>query len=361
MSCRTLTLLRRVVCVVLVSLSYSLLACSMGETLDWSLAPIERTVRVGETATYTVQILSKTDIGSRVTIRLIGLPAGLTGVVTPSELAPATDEARIEITPAAGVEPGTYEFEVSVAEVGVVSWSRDARLTVDDTGGTPTFVVEVNPIRQTYFVDGPNPTYTYSVTPANGYAGTVNVSLVDVPPDFTVEPLLPDQFIFTADNPVGQTGNFALRWLGRSRRQVENDFAVEFTDGTITRRRTVTVDRPASDPAGQFVLLVDPAEVTFAAPHETYSIDYEVIARNGFRGTVEVTVGERPSQFALAPGPTPGSLTLGLDPVRGSFGLYWGGDTLGDPPPPGPLTVEVIASANGSEARVPVVIHRPDD
>jgi hypothetical protein len=223
----------------LASLSAALPACDVPvspSALDWTISPRETTVRPGAAAVFTITIRSKANINAAVDLKISDLPAGLMPSFTSMRLPDTAATATLTIETAPGVEPGTYSFDVSAAEVGGSQSTEQVQLSLSASEG-PDISLEVDPIEFYLAPDAGAMTFTYYVRPLNGFRGVVSMTLSAVPFE-----LILDQALTPTSLTIGggAGGTFVLRRRGVADRAFV-DLTVTASSGALVRTRRIRI------------------------------------------------------------------------------------------------------------------------
>ena len=145
---------------------------------DFSLAvsgqsgsPIAGTVG---SATYAVTVTPENNLSGSVSLTASGLPPGVTAGFSPSE---TTSTSTLTLSVAPGASPGTTPITIT-GQDGSLTHSVGATLTI--VAPTVDFAISVSPSGQTIGRPG-STNYTVTITPLNGFAGSVSLSVSGVP------------------------------------------------------------------------------------------------------------------------------------------------------------------------------------
>jgi subtilase family serine protease len=132
----------------------------------------------GGNVTYTVTITDKGTFNDSVSLSTgTTLPGGVTGIFSPSS---PTSSSTLTLSVPAGLSVGTYPFTItgtSSPASGSISHSVNATLVV--SAPTPNFKISITP-SQTVSTSG-STTYTVTITPQNGFSGSVSLSVNGAP------------------------------------------------------------------------------------------------------------------------------------------------------------------------------------
>lgn len=208
------------------------------DTLQWTLTPSEGVIGIGETVEFRIDISSKANINSDLELFISPTPTGVVATF-PARITSTATSVTGSFSAPPGTVPGFYPFEFNLREEGgVFGLTQGFRLTVSDAGEAPDFSVGVDPDALTLPVDDVE-AVAFSVTPLNGYTGTVRISLSGLPDDVhLIDGPNPDSLVFGARSG-GKGGTFLLNFLPEPPVPAQVELMVTVTDGTITHQRTV--------------------------------------------------------------------------------------------------------------------------
>jgi uncharacterized membrane protein len=153
---------------------------------DFTLAvtPASQTINPGENTGFGFTISSVNGFSGVVNLSVSGLPAGATGVFTPSSITGA-GTANLAVTTSVTVAAGVYNLIITGTS-GAISHSVGAQLIVNPA--TPAdFTLAATDITVKRNKSGSE---TVTVTATNGFTGTVDLGLTGVPSGvtFTLSP-----------------------------------------------------------------------------------------------------------------------------------------------------------------------------
>jgi subtilisin family serine protease len=143
-----------------------------------SASPASSSTAPGGTATYDVSVGSLHGFGGDVSLSLAGLtPAQAGWSFSPAVVGGGSGTARLTVTTAAGIAPGSYPLRISGAGGGM---TRTATVSLEITGGPPDFTLAANPPALTVS-RGATATFLVDVGAKNGFAGSVTLAAAGVP------------------------------------------------------------------------------------------------------------------------------------------------------------------------------------
>ncbi|HEY5516610.1 MAG TPA: hypothetical protein VIK12_10440 [Pengzhenrongella sp.] len=145
-------------------------------TNDFSISASPTTVTVvqGSAGTSTISTTVVSGSGTVALSLAPAPPSGVTATFNPTSVA-AGSSSTLTLTVSGSATPGTYPFTVTGLE-GTVTHSLTVSLTVPP----PDFSLSVSPLARSVSRGG-TATYTVTITPANGFSGSVTLSLSGQP------------------------------------------------------------------------------------------------------------------------------------------------------------------------------------
>jgi uncharacterized membrane protein len=285
------------------SLSHSAAATLVVQAApDFSLtaSPSSRTVAQGAQTTFAIQITPAGGFAGSVTLAASGLPAGATASFSPNP-APATG-STLTVSTTASVAPGSYPFTVTGTS-GSLSHSAGATLVVQAVPA-PDFSLSA-PGSQTVTAGG-QATYALTITPVNGFVGTVSLAASSLPAGATAS-FSPNPATASSTLTVSTTAGVTAG---------SYPFTITGTSGSLSHSAAATLVVQAAA-APDFALGVSPSSRTVVqGSSTTYTV--AITPSNGFAGA---TAGYSPNPAtsgstltitttaSLAPGSYPFTIT----------------------------------------------------
>jgi subtilisin family serine protease len=263
-----------------------------------SASPSTATATPGGTATYTVSVAGVNGFTDAVSLSLAGLSAAQASwSFTPAVVSGASGTARLEVTLAATVAPGSYLLTL-IGTSGSTSRSTFATLVIP---APPDFTLAVAPASRAVPA-GDSATYTVTVGALNGFTGNVALSLTGLPPGVGTASFSPAVVtaaggaqLTVATQATAPPGAYPLTVTG--------------TSDPTTHSATITLMITARD----FTLSASPSSVTVSRG-QTASYTVSVGSVGGFTGNVSLSVTGLPAgaSATFSPNPVgpPGSSTL---------------------------------------------------
>jgi len=208
--------------------AFKFTGCPAGPDFSISASPASQTVLQGNSTTYTVTVTPSGGFSGTVTLSASGLPSGASASFNPPTII-GSGSSTMTVTTSASTPPGTYTLTITGTS-GNLTHSTTVTLVV--TGPSPDFAITATPL--TRIVTRPaNTTYTVTVTPVNGFSGTVSFSVSGLPSRTTA-----------SFNPASVTGG------GTSTLTVDTRFrtprgtyvlTIRGTSGNLVHSTTVTL------------------------------------------------------------------------------------------------------------------------
>jgi hypothetical protein len=232
-----------------------------------SVSPTSRTVTAGTAATYSVTVAPSNGFSGTVGFDTAGLPSGAT---------PAWSGSTLTVTTSSTLAAGSYPFTITGTS-GSLSHSTSATLVVQ---AAPDFSVGISPATQTVTAGNPA-TYTVSVTPSNGFSGSVTFAANGLPSGAT--PSFGGSTLTVTTTTAVAGGSYPFTVVG--------------TSGTLSHSASATLVVQAAPPA-DFALSVPASSTVTAGGQTTFAVT--ITPSNGFSSSVSL------SQTGLPAGATPG-------------------------------------------------------
>src|SRR5579859_1489900 len=148
---------------------------------DFSLSatPASQTVTAGGSTSYTMSVGPTNGFTGTVNLSVSGLPSGATGTFNPTSIS-RSGLATLNVSTSSLTAIGGYTLTITGTDTsGSLSHSASVTLTVNPAP-VPDFTVSATPNSQSVTAGG-STNYTATVSPVNGYAGTVSLSVSGLP------------------------------------------------------------------------------------------------------------------------------------------------------------------------------------
>jgi uncharacterized membrane protein len=282
-----------------------------------SLNPTSLSVQQGGSGTTQLTITPQNGFTGTVNLELVAgqdqVPQGLTlspGSVQVSGTSPVNQS--LTLSAQSTTPTGTYRLKVRATSG---SLTRETNLTVEVTPPPPPpdFTLSLNPTSLTV-QQGSSGQTTLTVTPQNGFTGTVNLELVGAPSGVT---LSPTSVNVTGSDPVPQelTVNVAASVAPGT-----YNLQVRATSGSLTKTAGLSLTVTAA-PAPDFAISLNPTSLT-VQQGSSGQTTLTVTPQNGFTGTVNLSLVAGQDQVPQGLTLSPGSVQVsGTSPVNQSLTL----------------------------------------
>jgi subtilisin family serine protease len=149
-------------------------ACSGPPTPDFSLSasPSSQTVTQGGSTAYTATVTPSGGFSGTVTFSASGLPAGAGASFSPPSVT-GSGSSTMNVTTSGATPPGSYTLTITGTSGSLV---HSTTVTLVVASATADFSLSATPSSRTVVRRG-STTYTATVTPSGGFAGTVTFSV----------------------------------------------------------------------------------------------------------------------------------------------------------------------------------------
>ncbi len=253
-------------------------------------------------------------------LSLVGAPPGVT--LSPAEVGvggstPVSQTLTLEV--ASSVNPGTYALKVRATSGSLV---READLSLTVSAPPPSFALALSPDGLTV-AQGASATTALTVTPQNGFTGTVSLSLVGAPDGVS---LSPQSVTVSGSSP--QTFALAVG-VGAGVPPGAYDLRVRGTSGSLARE------------AGLALRVVEPGYALSLSPASPRapqggSLQVQVrLERQGFQGPVALSL-EGSDLLSQSPAPHRIAWSFSPNPATGGEATLTLQVGEGVPPAPTP-------------------------
>jgi len=268
-----------------------------------SASPTTVTILQGSLGSTTIAINPANGFNGSVTLSASGVPSGVTATLGTN---PATSSSSLTLTASGSATTGTFTVTVTGTS-GSLSSKTTVTLTVNPAGD---YALSVSPSSLSV-AQGAQGTSAITVTPQNGFNGSVSLSATDLPSGLTA-----------AFNPVSTANTSALTVTASSTATL-GTFTVTIAgkSGALSHSATVslTVVAPPS-----FVLTASPNSLSLARGAKVTSTITET-PQNGFVGSVNLSASGLPRGVTASfkPNSTTGPSTLTLSATnKASTGTF---------------------------------------
>ena len=255
-----------------------------------SASPGSLTLVQGNQGTSTITITPANGFSGNVTLSASGLPSGVTAAFNPD---PATSTSTLTLTASATAAIGTATLTVTGTS-GKLTAATTISLTVT---GPPSFTLSASPSSLT-ITQGNQATSTITITPANGFSGSVALSASGLPSGVTAA---------FNPNPAKSTSTLTLTASATAATGAAT-ITVTGTSGNLTSTTTIGV---TVTPAPSYTLSAGPSSLTIKQGNEGKST-ITITPANGFNGKVTFSASGLPSGVTASFDPNPATSTSTL-------------------------------------------------
>ncbi len=189
-----------------------------------SATPASRTVNQGDATSYTVTVSPEGTFTSSVDLSVSGLPPGASSTFTPN---PTASTSTLSVTTSPTTPAGTYPLTISGTGGGL---THTTSVTLVVQAPVPDFSLSASPSSQTV-VRGASASYTVAIGAANGFTGTVALSVQGLPNKTTAS---------FNPNPATSSSTLTISTSRKSSRGTRT-LTITGTSGALTRTTTVTL------------------------------------------------------------------------------------------------------------------------
>jgi uncharacterized membrane protein len=249
-----------------------------------SASPATVTVSPGGSTASMVTVNQQNGFSGLVGLKVSGLPSGVTGTFSP---ATTNGGSELTIAASASAAPGTATLTVTGTS-GSLSATTTIGLTV---AAPPSFTLSASPASVTV-AQGGTGSSTITVTPQNGFNGTVALAASGLPTGVTAS--FNGSALTLSASASAATGTSTVTITG--------------TSGSLSSKTTVSLTVTA---APGYTLAASPASVSLA-PGGSAPSTITVTPQNGFSGTVTFSVSGLPTGVTATFSPTASPKTSSL-------------------------------------------------
>jgi hypothetical protein len=258
---------------------------STGPMYALSASPNSLTMAQGNQGTSTITITPENGFSGSVSLSALGvpgLPSGVTAAFNPN---PATSSSTLTLTASPAATPDTATVRV-IGSSGTLTQTTTLTLTVTGTP-VPSYALSAIPSSLTV-AQGNQGTSTITITPENGFSGSVSLSASGLPSGVTA-----------AFNPNPATGSSTLTLTASATAPPgSGTVTVTGTSGNLTQTTMLTLmvtpDFTLSPASGS------PTSQTIRAG-QTASFTLTLASSNSFSGTVNLSCAIKPAVTTAPP------------------------------------------------------------
>jgi hypothetical protein len=206
--------------------TFTLPGCGTPATPDYSVSatPSSRTVTQGQGTTYNVTITPTGGFAGQVNLSVSGLPTGANGTFNPN---PTASTSTLTVTTSAATPAGSYPLTITGTS-GALSHQTTVTLVVQAPAGD--FTLGATPASRTV-TRRSSTTYAVTITPVNGFSGSVSLSVSGLPSGATAS---------FSPNPATSSSTLTVSTKQRTPRGTFT-LTITGTSGGLTHTKTVTL------------------------------------------------------------------------------------------------------------------------
>ncbi len=252
-----------------------------------STSPGSLIITQGAGGTSTITVTPQNGFSDNVTFAASGLPSGVTASFTPN---PANTASTLTLTAGSTATPGTATVTITGTS-GSLTQTTTLALTVNSVG---SFTLAASPTSLT-FTQGAGGTSTVTVTPQNGFNGSISFSASGLPSGVTAS---------FSPNPATATSTLTLT-ASSTATTGTSTVTITGTSGSLTSTATIAL---SVNIAPNYTLSASPTSLTFTQGANGSST-ITVTPQNGFSGNVSLSASGLPSGVTALFSPNPAMAT----------------------------------------------------
>jgi hypothetical protein len=273
-------------------------SCGNAATPDFTLSasPTSLSVTQGSSGSTTITVNPTNGFNGSVSLSASGLPAGVTASFNPAS---TTGTSSLTLTASSTATTGTATVTITGAS-GSLSHTTTVTLTVN-AAAVPNFSLSASPTSVSV-TQGGSGTSTITVSPVNGFTGSVSLSASGLPSGVTA-----------SFNPGSTTTSSTVTFTASSTATTGTaTVTITGTSGTLTHSTTISLTVNAVA-APDFSLSASPTSVSINQGGSGTST-ITVTPVNGFNSSVSLSASGLPSGVTASfnPASTTGTSTLTL-------------------------------------------------
>ena len=255
-----------------------------------SASPSTLTLVQANQVTSAISITPANGFDDKVSLSASGLPNGVTAAFNPN---PATSTSTLTLTASSTAALGTATVTVTGTSGGLTE-TTTISLTVTPP---PTFTLSANP-NTLKVIQGSQSSSTVTITPANGFTGSVSLTASGLPTGVTAA---------FSPNPATSTSTLTLT-ASTTAATGTATVTITGTSGSLTQTTTISL---TVAPPPTFTLSANPAALSVAQGSQVSST-ITITPANGFNSSVSLTASGLPSGVTAAFTPNPATSTSTL-------------------------------------------------
>lgn len=270
---------------------------------DFSISASPTSVTIvqgGSAGSTTITVNPVNAFNGSVNLSTSALPSGVTASFSPN---PSTGSSKLTLNASGTAATGTVMLTITGTSGGLTH-TTSVSLTINAAPPSPDFSLSASPNSLTIVQGGVGGNTTITVTPGNGFNGSVGLAVTSALPSG----------VSAGFNPNPTTGNSTLTLAASSVATVGTvTVTVTGTSGSLAHTTTVGLTVNASAPAPDFSLSAAPSTLSVGRGKSVTST-ITVNKLNGFSGAVSLSATGLPKGVTATfnPASTSGSSTLTL-------------------------------------------------
>ncbi|MGA2004482.1 MAG: FG-GAP repeat protein [Terriglobales bacterium] len=242
---------------------------SSAPSFTLTASPNSLSVAQGSQGTSTITITPENGFSGSVSFSASGLPSGVTAAFDPN---PATSTSTLTLTASGTATTGTATVTV-IGTSGNLTQNTTLMLTVMG----PSYALTASP-NSLSVAQGSQGTSTITITPENGFSGSVSFSSSGLPSGVTAA---------FNPNPATSTSTLTLTASGTATTGTATATVIG-TSGNLTQTTTLTLTVTSAS-SGDFTIGASPTTVTISSPGQTGTTTITITPSGGFGQTVTFT------------------------------------------------------------------------
>jgi hypothetical protein len=211
--------------------TFKVAGCGTTASPDFTVVatPASQTVTAGASTTYTATANPANGYSKSVNWTVSGLPIGAAGSFSPTSTAPNVSSTLTVTTNSSTTPAGSYTLTITGSD-GTLSHTTQVMLVVQSQAQVGDYTVTATPKSQTVS-RGSAVSYTITITPVNGFAGNVSLTVSGVPPKASA-----------SFSPSSTTSTSTLTvTTSRATGRGSYTLTITGTSGTLSHSTTVTL------------------------------------------------------------------------------------------------------------------------
>ncbi len=274
------------------STTISLTVTAVAQSFTLTANPASVTITQGSNGTSTITITPQNGFSGSVTLSASGLPSGVTAGFSPN---PATTTSTLTLTASASAATGTVTVTI-IGESGSLTGTTTISLTVN--AAKQGFTLSASPAAVTIAKGGASGTSTITITPVDGFSGSVSLAATGLPKGVTAA---------FSPNPATSTSTLTLT-ASKTAKAGTATVTITGTSGSLSATTTITL---TVDALGSFTLTASPSSLTVAQGSSGTST-ITIKPTDGFDQDVTLSASELPTGVTASFSPNPSTSTSTL-------------------------------------------------